>query len=303
MMRPTTATSVCLFVLSLPQIKAEVIVTTMKANGEETANKYCQETPAQAAVLCAPTSTPTATPTSTPTSALPAADFTGSSIDDSWTQNLNQKPYTVSMALAIDPVGLGRRRIFNAENGITSGNNRVLFGIGEQNVCGFGDSGCWSSPTNIDTGLIECSKGYMFPGYEDDCGHGGGSPTRPCPFMVLEAWTAEDFGDIACKKIQYPDTHRCNTDNTKICVPITFRFGPSLPLLLRVGDQQEITAINDVPSILQSAFGGPIDLHRNEPADTSTEILDIRIYDGELSDDVITAIHSSLVSAHMVAAD
>ena len=65
-MRPTTATSTCLMVIymCLPQIKAEVILTTTAADGKLTASKYCQETPDQAAVSCVRTSMPTSTLTS-----------------------------------------------------------------------------------------------------------------------------------------------------------------------------------------------------------------------------------------------
>ena len=178
-------------------------------------------------------------------------------------------------------------------------NMDTSIGIGAQLYCGYTQTGssCTGGNKELDRG--SCTAQTLFG--DDDyyqCRTGAAEGSN-CPFVVVEGQGPRS-GDMWCRvsRISNDAAHHCKDDPREFCHVVTVRAGPRLGTYLQVDELAADRNQTVVPTRQGGLFGGGV----ADPTFETSLMHELVMYDYELEDDCVEALHASLVAAHVAPA-
>lgn len=169
-------------------------------------------------------------------------------------------------------------------------------GVGEQNVCGYGD-GDYSGALVNDADGKGGNAGEMFGSDANSCkrnGKGG------CPYVVFEehgppgSWHPKKWWAMCLSaKIEMDASTKCRDDPSKHCIVVAVRSGPQHGTYLQVNGVTSRSTKTIDPKI-SAMFGG----NPAGPTLASRNFTDIQIFDSELPDGDVADMVSCLQSTY-----
>ena len=165
-------------------------------------------------------------------------------------------------------------------------------GIGSQLYCGQTAAGysCAGGDREVDRG--SCTASTLFGEEYDLC-----TNYNLCNFFVAEGHGPRE-GDVWCRVSRFTNdaAHQCKDEPSKFCHVVTLRVGPKGGTYLRVDEQEADTNIAPIPSEQAAFFGGG-----TAPVFETANMKEMVLYDIELDDACLDALHENLLERYMMA--